>query len=120
MSDITLNTKVFTGLGYRDDGSSWQNRESGVVTGFRTLHASINYTAKKVNVRFKLDAPTIQGDATACACPGEVLRNRYFDIVVRYDQLETAAGRTATLAEIRSLVLTTQFADYVENLTIAV
>jgi len=120
MSNITLDTKVYNGLGYRGDGSSWRETSAGVVSGFKTIDATINYTKEKTNVRFKIVKPTIQTESSACACPGEVLRTVFVDIVVRYDKLSTPADRTSVLTDIRDLVQTTQFQEYVEHLTIAV
>lgn len=120
MSNITLDTKVYTGLGYRGDGASWQNRDAGVVSGFKNIDTSINYTKDKTNVRAKITTPVVSTEASSCACPGEVLRNRYIDIVVRYDKMATQADRDSALQDIKDLVLTTQFSDLVKNLTIAV
>lgn len=120
MSNITLDTKVYNGLGYRGDGSSWRDTSAGVVSGFRNIDATINYTKDKTNVRFKIMKPTIQTESTACACPGEVLKVVYVDIVVRYDKSATPADRSSVLQDIKDLVVTSQFADYVQNLVIAV
>lgn len=118
MSDITLSTKVYTGMGLRSNGSAWQNREAGVVSGFKDLDATINFTKDKVNVRFKLRKPTIQTVDAACSCPGEVLRETYFDAVARYDRLSTQADRDTMLTDIRDLVASSQFEAYIKNLTI--
>lgn len=118
MSNITLDTKVYTGMGLSPNGSKFQNRDAGVVSGFKTLDMSINFTKDKTNVRFKLFKPTVQTEATDCACPGEVLRERYLDIVVRYDKLDTQADRDSILQDAKDLVNSTQFAAYVKDLTI--
>jgi hypothetical protein len=107
-------------MGLKPGGSSWQNREAGVVSGFKNLDATINFTKEKTNVRFKLYKPTVQTVGTACACPGDVLRETYLDLVVRYDKNDTQADRDSVLQDIKDLVLTTQFAAYVKDLTITV
>lgn len=116
MSTVTLNTKPYEGNGILNGVSTWYERSGGIAAGFQPLTSTISFNPTKTSVKWKLVAPVLQPDATACACPNEVLRSTIVDISVRLDKAATKAERDDILKRIQDLVLTTVFVDSVSKL----
>lgn len=116
MTTITLNTKAYVGAGILNGLSSWWDRTGGIVSAFQQLTNAVSFTQTKSVVKWKLVAPVVQTDPTACACPGEVLRSTIVDISFRFDKAATKAERDDVLKRIQELVLTDDFAGSVSNL----
>lgn len=119
MSTITLNTKAYVGAGILNGISRFIERSLGILAGFSNLTASVNANKIKTTVKWKLVIPVINTDeATACACPGDVLQETIVDFSVRYDAKADPTHRADVLARIQALVDTTQFAGTVTDLVL--
>ena len=118
MSNIVLNALTYAGEGIVNGISRFTEKSAGVVAGFRRLTSSIGFTKAKTTVKWKLVIPTIQSDADACACPGEIIQETYVDITVRFDVKATQAHRDDVLAEVQDLVASTQFEGTVSGLAL--
>lgn len=115
MSNITLNSLVYTGNGILNGVASFINRTAGLVTGFRVLSSRVTYNDKTL-VAWKMQKPELVAEDSECGCAGALKYTNHFDIQVRLDKRATAAERAAILKDIQDLVLTTQFSESVTSL----
>ena len=116
MSDIILDGDVYSDLGITAGVHLWQNQTVGLVTGFSDLTSRVNVTKEKVNVLTKLYLPTIAEAGGACACPGDVLSDAYFDVNARYSKTTSPTVRAFMLQAVRDWVMTAKFAALFQNL----
>lgn len=117
MSTIVLNSLNYVGNGVLNGISQFIERSLAVVSGFSNLTARISFNPTKTVVAWKLTVPVIGGEASACACPGDVLRGTIVDISVRFDRGATSTERADVLTRVRDLVATSQFGDSISSLT---
>jgi len=116
MSDIILDGKTYSDLGITGGVHLWQNQGTGLVTSFSDLTSRVNLTKEKVNVLTKLYYPTVADTGGACACPGDVLSDAYFDVNARYSKTSTPAVRAFMLQAVRDWVNSAKFAAVFQNL----
>lgn len=124
MANIVLNGKTYTARGIVNSISQWVEESLGVVSGFSPLTGSVKLgrTASKAQpaarsvVKWVINLPTVATEASACACPGDVLASSLADITLRIDPLATAADRADLLARVQGLVLKTEFTASVTSL----
>lgn len=113
---LTLNTKVFNFSGIVNAIATFLNTTAGVVTGFRTVTASVRLTPEKSRVMWKVGFPVVAAEATACACVGDVVRRLDADINVRMDPSATLAERTDYALSLKDLVASPEFQASIINL----
>lgn len=112
MSNLTLNTKTYSGAGFINGLVSWIERSGGIAAAFSTVVSSLRIDPEskgKVRIKWTMDMPIVAAEATSCACPGEVVRNADVTIQVRIDKGFTTAERTDFMERLEDLVQTTQF-----------
>lgn len=94
MANIVLNTKTYVYAGTTAAGVvTYQERSSGVVSGFGTLDGLVRY-GDRTRITSKMYLPVIAADNSSCACTGEVLRSCNADVNLRFDNTMTTAERT--------------------------
>jgi hypothetical protein len=116
---ITLNTKAYTFRGFNSQAiSQYLNTAAGVARGFLSLTAKVDGgpASETLKVRWKLKLPTLATDATACACPGDSIREIYADIVVSVPASATAAERDDMAKQLKDLTATPEFQASVKDL----
>lgn len=113
MSTIVLNALNYVGSGIVNGVSSFWERSAGIVNAFALLTARVNYNPTKTVVAWKLTVPA-GGEGTPDAA--DDLEPTIVDIIVRYDRLIPAAGRTNVKEHIDDLVASTQFVSSITNL----
>jgi len=108
MSNITLNTKTYTGDGIFNGLASWTERSGGIAASFSRLTQSlvINSMAR---IRTKLVMPIVATESSSCACAGDVVRTADADISVRLHPGMTLAERTDFADRLQDLVASAQF-----------
>lgn len=115
MSNLTLNTKVFTGSGLANAIYTWYYRAAGVVVGWAKASVNVQLGVQKNRVNWKLNEPVVAEEATSCACPSTVLRNAAADISVRFDAGATTAERTDFALKLKDLVASADFQNSLIN-----
>lgn len=115
MSDITLDGVVYADMGVTNGVHSWTDHSAGIPAGFSTLTQRINFTKERVNFLTKLYVPTVASEPSACACPGALLDDIYFDVNVRASKTSDAVMRAFILQAIKDYVATTHFSDLLTN-----
>ena len=118
MSTITLNSKAYVGAGILNGISRFIDRSLGIVAGSSNLTASVNASKAKTTIKWKLVIPVLNDEASACACPGDVLQETIVDFTVRFDAKADPTHRADVLARLQALVLTSQFEGTVEDLVL--
>lgn len=117
---ITLNSVVYNWAGFDPSGTSrWTATAAGLATSFSNLTArvtiggidGVSKTARMSKVKWRIQIPVIATADSSCSCEGTVLRTSYIDVAADFHPTATAAERADALARLKSLVLTTQFAD---------
>lgn len=119
MSDITLNSLTFAGVGFNQNGMAvWSERSMGVPSGFQYLteKTSVGTGKSGSSVKWNLSTPIVAEEDSSCSCVGAVLRTYYSQLHFNIPAGSTLAERTDLLAAIRDLVLTTAFSDSILNL----
>lgn len=118
MSNIVLSSLTYTGLGFLKDGiAQFIERSAGIVSYFKTITSRVSYGPSRITAAIKLEKP-VHIDPTEGCCTATDLTPTIVDIVVRYDKMLPATYRTATLQDIKDLVLTSQFSDLVTTLVV--
>lgn len=120
---ITLNTKVYNGVGFNQNGQSVFNETSaGVPSGFSFLTDKVNTGTGKSDstVKWNLSIPVIATEDSECSCEGTVLRTYYVRIEVSVPASSTAAERLDLYERIVDLVAASQFSASVQSLVQAV
>lgn len=115
---LTLNTKVFTFDGISNAIATFSNRAAGVVAGFLQSSASVRFTPEKSRITWKLGFPVVQTEASACGCPGDVLRRLDADLNIRLDPSATTAERTDFALSLQDLVASPEFQASIINLQV--
>lgn len=118
---IILNSNTYNWSGFDSSGvSRWTYTGAGVASAFANLTERVTIGSlggggntavvpKSTKVKWRLATPVIATEASACACVGEVLRTSYIEVNGSFAPNATVAERTADLAALRDLVLTTEF-----------
>lgn len=117
MANITLNTKVYNGVGILNGIAQWFERSGGLAGAFSSLTASVvvGFAKSKSRVHWKIGMPVVAAEASACACPGDAVRRLDADINVRLDSTATLAERTDFALRLKDLVATTEFQQSIIN-----
>lgn len=115
MANIVLNSKTYTGQGIVNTLGRYTERSAGVADGFSPLTGSVVVDTKS-RVKWKLSLPIIAEEASACACPGSVLRVADVDITIRMDKGMTLAERTDVADRVKDLTAHATFRDSVISL----
>ena len=115
MSDITLDGVVYADMGVTNGVHSWTDHSAGVPAGFCTLTQRINLTKERVNFLSKLYLPMVASDPSACACPGDLLGECYFDVNVRTSKNADGITRAFILQAIKDYVATAHFSGLLIN-----
>lgn len=116
---ITLNTKAYTFRGFNAQAiSQYLNTAAGVAKGFLSLTSKVDGgpASETMKVRWKLKLPTLAAEASACACPGDAIRENYADIVVSISAKSTAAERDDMAKQLKDLTATPEFQASVKDL----
>lgn len=118
---IVLNGKTYSFAGNAAGVTSYMETSAGVRSGFSSLTAEARLapvqsspskgTPPRDHVKWKLNVPFVADEASACACPGNVLDTEALVIDMSGSAGLTLAQRTDVLARLRALVLTTEFGN---------
>lgn len=109
---ITLNTKVYTFAGFDSTSTSqYLNRPAGQTVGWSNLTARVipGTKAAASKVRWKLKLPVIATEASACGCPGELLREMTVDVTVTAASTSTTAELTDASLRVKDLAASPEF-----------
>lgn len=108
---ITLNTKAYSYIGLNNGISTYLNRDGGLAASFSPLSARVvvSNQASKSTISWKLKVPVISTESSACACPGDELREAIADISVRLGASATLAERTDFALRLKDLVSSPEF-----------
>lgn len=120
MSNIVLNSKTYTGIGFDANGvSQWVEQSGGIPSSFSKLTGKVNLGSGKSGstVKWKFAVPIVAASDSSCACEGDVLRTYYVRIEVDEPAGSQSAERIDVRARIASLIGVTQFVDSIEDLT---
>lgn len=115
MSNLTLNTKTYTGAGLLNGVVSWIERSLGIASGFSAVRSSLRIDPEsqkdggKIRIKWDLELPVVATEDSSCSCAGEVLRKADVNITIRIDKGYTTAERTDFMERLEDLVQTTQF-----------
>lgn len=112
MSNLTLNTKTYSGSGFVNGLVSWIERSGGIAAAFSVVRSSLRMDPEskgKVRIKWDLDMPIVAAEGSECACPGDVLRKADVTVSIRLDKGLTLAERTDFMERLEDLVQTTQF-----------
>lgn len=119
MSSITLNTKVYTGIGFNQNGQSvFKEVSAGVPSGFSYLTDKVTTNTGKTDstVKWNLSIPIVASADSDCSCAGDVLRTYYVRVEVTAPAGSTAEERLDVYTRLKDLVATTAFSDSVKVL----
>lgn len=115
---ITLNAKAYIWSGFNPNQfGTWRYVGNGVPAGFSYLTSKVESTKKASTVRWNLAIPHLATEASSCSCPGGLLGTDYVRIHADLWPGSTTADRDDVLKQIRSLVLTDDFANSFLSLT---
>lgn len=115
MSDINLDGIVYADMGVTNGVHSWTDHSAGMPAGFCTLTQRINMTKERVNFLSKLHLPMMVSVPSACACPGDLVGECYFDVNVRTSKNADGTARAFILQAIKDYVATAHFSDLLIN-----
>ena len=119
MSNLTLNTKTYTGAGLVNGLVSWIERSLGIASGFSVTRSSLRTDPEKggkVRGKWDIDMPIVATESSACSCAGDVLRTADANISFRLDKRLTLAERTDFALRLKDLVASAQFQASIINL----
>lgn len=112
MSDLTLNTKTYSGAGFVNGLVSWIERSGGIAAAFSLVRSSLRVDPEakgKVRIKWDLDMPITAAEDSSCSCAGDVLRKADVTINVRIDKSMSTAERTDFMERLEDLVASAQF-----------
>ncbi len=112
LSPITLNTKVYSPVGVFSNTAKWEDRTGGIPNGFSPLTLLVKQPTPGVaNYRAsaKLLVPVVQSAETACACPGEFLRQTGYEVSMTAAVGGTTAERTDAYLRFKDFVASAEF-----------
>lgn len=118
MTDITLNTKVYSGRGIANLIATWVNMASGLLAAFAQLTGSVKLPSgkeAKANIQWRLKVPIVAEEASSCACPGQVVDEIDAYIQVRCSQGVSSAVRTDFALQLKDLVATPAFQESIAS-----
>jgi hypothetical protein len=111
---ITLNTKVYNGVGYNPNGQFvYSETSGGVASSFSYLTAKVNVGTGKADtaVKWNLSVPVVATVDSECSCAGTVLRTDYVRIEVTVPAGATTAERLDLQKRVTELTASAQFKD---------
>lgn len=112
MANLSLNTKTYTGRGLANLVATWTNMASGLLAAMARVTGSVRLPVRKdekANIQWRLRVPVVIEDASACACPGEIVDEIDAYIQVRCTQGISTTVRTDFALQLKDLVATTDF-----------
>lgn len=115
MGNITLNTKTYNGSGVTNGIAQYIERSAGVAGGFSPVTGTVRQDSKS-RVQWKLAQPVVAEEASACSCPGSVIRVMDANIQIRLDLGATLAERTDFALRLKDLVASADFQSSIINL----
>lgn len=113
---LTLNTKTYAGNGIQNGIASYTERSVGIASGFSDVTSSLKLEASKTRGVVKLTLPEVTTEASACACPGDILRTSDVITNIRIDPKAPAATRTDLYLRYKDLVASAAFRAMFEDL----
>ena len=113
---ITLNTKTYNFAGLLQAISNYRETSGGVANAFSYLTARVSQASARYTVSWKLKLPKVAADASACACPGDMIDEDIVDIVVKVSSKRTAAERADLALRIKDLAASTEFQSSISSL----
>lgn len=105
---IVLNTKTYSFSGILNGITGYVERSGGIAAAFSNLTASLRIDSK-VRIVWKLVMPIVAEEASACACPGDVVELADASITIRLDPKMTTAERTDFGLRLKDLVASAEF-----------
>lgn len=117
---ITLNTKVYNGIGFNPNGQFvYSETSGGTASSFSYLTSRVNAGTGKSDstVKWNLSIPVTAAVDSDCSCAGDVLRTDYVRIEVTVPAGATAAERTDIWTRVKDLVSAAQFKASIETLS---
>lgn len=126
MANLTLNTKVYGGRGIVNGISKWLNTAAGLLSAFASVTCGVSLPtaakrpgvpAPKAHVKWNLKMPVITEEASACACPGEVVDEIDCIITVRATSGVSETVRTDFALQVKDLVASTDFQSSIISFT---
>lgn len=115
---LTLNTKTYNGTGIQNGIGGYMERSGGIAASFSPVTSSVKLEKDRTRITTKLVLPIVQSEATACACPGEVLQADDVIVNARLAPGATDAQRLDLYNRFKDLVNTTAFRDQFTLLTV--
>lgn len=116
---ITLNTKVYSGIGFNQNGQSVLKETSGgYPSAFSYLTDKVNGGTGKNDstVKWNLSIPVVSTAVDGAVAPGTVLRTYFARIEVQVPASSTAAERDDLYARLLDLVESAQFTASIKQL----
>lgn len=116
---ITLNTKVYNWGQFDPSGTGrYFNSGTGVPSSFSNLTAKVTYGqgGKSSRVKWRLVLPVVATEASACACPSDVLRTHYVDVTYDSPSTSSTAERTDVRLRLKDLIASPEFISSWDNL----
>lgn len=111
---ITLNTKVYNGIGFNPNGQFvYSETSGGLASSFSYLTSKVNAGTGKSDstVKWNLSIPVVATVDSTCSCAGSVLHTDYVRIEVTVPPGATAAERLDIQKRVADLVASAQFKD---------
>lgn len=115
MSTIVLNSHNYPWANWTPTGLSRFSEAGSVLAGTSNLTFSHKATQKVASGQVVLSIPAVAGVDSVCGCAGSILRTGYATVRREFASTSTGTERTEMLAQLRSLVLTSQFESWFLN-----
>lgn len=118
MANIVLGTKTYTGRGIANLIASWVDAATGLIASFASLTGSVRLPQgkeTKANIQWRLKIPVTAAEASACACPGDVIDEIDAYIQVRCTKGVPLTVRTEMADQLADLVASSEFQTSITN-----
>lgn len=118
---LTLNTKTYSFSGIANAITTYLERSGGIAAAFSAVTASLRMDSgssreAKSRIQWKLQFPVVADEASACACPGDVVIEADASIAIRLSKNMALAERTDFALRLKDLVASTEFQSSIINL----
>lgn len=111
---IILNAKTYHPEGFDANAVSvYSEKSAGVPAGYAGLNWGQSRTDQYIKGTVRLTIPTVATTDSDCSCAGSVLRTMRMRLELEKPLTGTLAERTDILEQLRDLVLTPQFENFV-------
>lgn len=117
---ITLNTKVYNGIGFNPNGQYvFSEKSGGTPSSFSYLTTKDTVGTGKAGstVKWNLSLPIVATSDGDCACAGDVMRSYYTKIDITVPAGSSAAERADLYLRLKDLIASTQFKASIEDLS---